>query len=160
MSDHSTDPRQMPSDDATDETMNPTQQPTSHDRQDDTTVLGDPTLSIQSEPPFRVEPDAPVPDDVVAAEPAPPSGPPAPDPSTRQPDPAPYEPPLVTVHKGPRPGTVLLGLLALIVAGYVLATNLTGAEVDLARSGPFLVGGLGVLLLLVGIAGVLLGRRR
>ncbi|MDN5798196.1 MAG: hypothetical protein L0H79_20955, partial [Intrasporangium sp.] len=67
---------------------------------------------------------------------------------------------LVTIQKGPRPGTVLLGLITLVVAGYVLVTNLTGAQVDLARTGPSLVGGLGVLLLIVGVTGVVLGRRR
>ena len=104
-----------------------------------------------------------MPDDVVAsgtAESAAPAGPPAPEPAARRPDPEPYRPPLVTVQKGPRPGTVLLGLLTLVVAGYVLLTNLTGAQVDLARMGPTLVGALGVLLLVVGLTGVLLGRRR
>ncbi len=126
---------------------------------DETLAMSDPTRAIP-EPTFRVEPDTPVPDDVVTPEPPAPAGPPAPDPATRLPDAAPYRPPLVTVQKGPRPGTVLLGLLALVVAGYVLTTNVTGAQVDLARTGPFLVGALGVLLVLVGVMGVLLGRRR
>lgn len=157
MSDHTTDPGAHRPDERTDTTMEQSQQ-----HPDDTTVIGDPTRAIP-EPPFRVEPTNPVPDDVVASEvagaPAP-VGPPAPDPSSRRPDPEPYRPPLVTIQKGPRPGTVMLGLLALVVAAYVMVTNLTGAEVDLGRMGPSLVGGLGVLLLLVGLTGVLLGRRR
>ncbi|WP_347354176.1 hypothetical protein [Intrasporangium sp.] len=143
-----------PDHDPMDRTMNE-----KHEQPDDTTVLGDPTRAIP-EPPFRVEPAQPVPDDVVVPEPVAPAGPPAPDPATRQPEPTPYRPPLVTIQKGPRPGTVVLGLLTLVVAAYVLVTNLTGAQVDLTRTGPVLVGGLGVLLVLVGVTGVLLGRRR
>lgn len=160
MSDHTTDPGANRPDERTDTTMDQSQQ-----HPDDTTVIGDPTRAIP-EPPFRVEPHNPVPDDVVASgsvgseASSAPAGPPAPDPASRRPDPEPYRPPLVTIQKGPRPGTVMLGLLALVVAAYVMVTNLTGAEVDLGRMGPSLVGGLGVLLLLVGLTGVLLGRRR
>ncbi|HET8594171.1 MAG TPA: hypothetical protein VFM07_02920 [Intrasporangium sp.] len=128
------------------------------ERPDDTTVIGDPTRAIP-EPPFRIEPDTPVPEDAVAWQASTPATPP-PDPATRRPDPERYRPPLVTVQKGPRPGTVMLGLLAMVVAAYVLVVNLTGAQVDLARMGPSLVGGVGVLLLLIGLTGVLLGRRR
>jgi hypothetical protein len=153
MSEHPMDPRGHRPDDPTDEAMNENEQ----QRQDDTTLIGgDPTRAIP-EPPFRVEPSAPVPDDVVAAQAT--AGPPPPDPATRRPDPEPYRPPLVTVQKGPRPSTVMLGLLTIVVAAYVLITNLTGAQVDIARMGPSLVGGVGVLLLLIGLTGVLLGRR-
>lgn len=155
--------------DAPNDPMDTTMSEHEGQRQGDTSLVGgDPTLAIP-ESAFRVEPATPVPDDVVVAEPAEPStssspsapsAPSAPDPATRQPDPEPHRPPLVTIQKGPRPGTVMLGLLALVVAGYVLLTNLTGAQVDLTRMGPAVVGGLGVLLLLVGVTGVLLGRRR
>jgi hypothetical protein len=154
MSDDTTDPRTNRPDDPMDTRMNENLK-----RPDDTTVIGDPTRAIP-EPPFRIEPDTPVPDDAVAPRPSTPAPTPPPDPATRRPDPEPYRPPLVTVQKGPRPGTVMLGLLALVVAAYVLVTNLTGAQVDLARMGPSLVGGVGVLLLLIGLTGVLLGRRR
>lgn len=154
MSNEPTDPRANRPHDPMDTTMN--QNDLQH--QDDTTLIGQDPTRAMPESPFRVEPAAPVPDDVVAAQA--PVAPPAPDPAARRPDPEPYRPPLVTIQKGPRPGTVLLGLLAMVVAAYVLVTNLTGAQVDVARMGPSLVGGLGVLLLLVGLTGVLLGRRR
>lgn len=155
MSEHRTDPEPNRPDDPMDTTMNEHEQ-----QRDDTTLIGgDPTRAVPEQP-FLVEPTTPVPDDVVAAEPAERSTPPAPDPATRQPDPEPHRPPLVTIQKGPRPGTVMLGLLAVVVGAYVLVTNLTGAQVDIARMGPSLVGGLGILLLIVGITGVLLGRRR
>ncbi|MDN5797722.1 MAG: hypothetical protein L0H79_18520, partial [Intrasporangium sp.] len=88
MSEHPTNPEPTrPDYNPMDETMNE-----KHERPDDTTVLGEPTRAVP-EPPFRVDPATPVPDDVVTAEPAAPTapaGPPAPDPATRQPDPAPY----------------------------------------------------------------------
>lgn len=154
MSDRPTDPRANRPHEPMDTTMNENEQ-----RNDDTTLIGDPTRAIP-EPTFRVEPDRPVPDDVVAEAPVGPVSAPAPDPATRRPDPEPYRAPLVTIQKGPRPGTVMLGLLAMVVAAYVLVTNLTGAQVDLGRMGPALVGGVGVVLLLIGLTGVLLGRRR
>ncbi|MGN6753938.1 MAG: hypothetical protein ACTHJJ_15455 [Intrasporangium sp.] len=160
MSEHPTEPRENRPDDPMDEAMNENEQRQhAQQRQDDTAFIGgDPTRAIPEPQPFRVEPSTPVPDDVVAAQAT--AGPPAPDPATRRPDPEPYRPPLVTVRKGPRPGTVMLGLLAVVVAAYVLITNLTGAQVDIARMGPSLLGGVGVLLLLIGLTGVLLGRRR
>lgn len=138
---------------------NPTDEPMNeHQPHDETHLIGEPTRQLPDSP-FRVEPATPVPDDAVTTQPTAPVGPPPPDPASRRPDPVAHRP-LVTVQKGPRPGTVLLGLLALVVAGYVIVTNVTGAQVDLARTGPSLVGALGILLLLVGIAGVVLGRRR
>lgn len=113
------------------------------------------------EVPFRVEPDTPVRDDASPADESrpttqlpPPAYPPA------VPAPAPTPPPLVTVNKGPRPGTILLGLLAMVVAAWVFVENLTDATLDLSTIGPSAIGALGVLLLVVGLAGVVLGRRR
>jgi hypothetical protein len=127
----------------------------------------------QAEPspsPFRVEPATPVPDDALQPEgdttalpslPTPPpstrstaSGPAAPS--------APSGPPrqgLVTVRRGPLPMTIMLGLLSLIVAGYVLATNLMGADFDMRVAGPTMFGSFGGLLLIVGLVGVIAGGR-
>ncbi len=66
----------------------------------------------------------------------------------------------VTVRKGPRPGAVVLGLLSMLVAAYVIAVNVSDASLDVRLVGPALVGALGGLLLLVGLAGVLVGRLR
>jgi hypothetical protein len=114
--------------------------------------------------PFRVEPDAPVRDDTPRASETPPQYPPpqysqhsAPPSPAHAPAPTPA---LVTVAKGPRPGTVLLGLLTMVVAAWVLVVNLTGAQLDLERFGPLAIGGLGVALLLIGLVGVMVGRRR
>lgn len=113
-------------------------------------------LPALGEVPFRVEPDAPVRDDVPRAPDThlPPPQHPAP---THGPAPTPA---LVTVARGPRPGTVLLGLLTMVVAAWVLVVNLTGAQVDLERVGPLAIGGLGLLLLVIGLIGLVVGRRR
>jgi hypothetical protein len=159
---------------AIDATVDPTP---SADTTDTTTTESTPTESIPSEPaapvlstPFVVEPDQPVPDDVVRPDTddtgaLPQVGAPA---SASWPPPTPVaapvaqyaRPPLVTVRKGPRPGTIMLGLLSLIVAAWVLATNLTGADVDLRVFGPAAFGALGGVLLLVGLVGLLAGVRR
>ena len=64
------------------------------------------------------------------------------------------------MRKGPRPGAVVLGLLSMLVAAYVIAVNLSDASLDVRAVGPPLIGALGGLLLLVGLAGVLVGRLR
>jgi hypothetical protein len=112
--------------------------------------------------PYRVEPSSPVPDDVTpAGDPnrlPPPAWPPAAEPVAQT-----YtgpQGPGVTVRRGPRPGTVMFGLLAIIVAAYVLVANLTNADLSIRLVGPPLIGAFGGMLLLVGIAGVLAGRLR
>ncbi len=116
-------------------------------------------------PPFRVEPATPVPDDVVT-EPDPVAGsglphlpPPAPAPvaSARQ---EPSRPALVVVRRGPRPGAIMLGLLSMLVAGYVLVANLTNTDVNLRLIGPPMIGAFGGMLLIVGLIGVVSGRMR
>jgi len=115
----------------------------------------DPTI------PFKVEPATPVPDDAVRPDtelgpPPPPTGLPAPHhPAPQQPQ----SPPLVTVRRGPLPMTIMLGLLSLIVAGYVLARNIMGADLDLSVAGPTMFGVLGGLLLVVGLIGVVASGR-
>lgn len=114
--------------------------------------------------PFKVEPATPVPDDVVrdaadsaAALPNLPVPPRAPASAARW-----AQPPrgLVKVRRGPLPVTVMLGLLSVIVAGYVLVTNLAGADIDMRVMGPIVFGSFGGLLLLVGLIGVIAGGRR
>lgn len=68
--------------------------------------------------------------------------------------------PLVTVARGPRPVTVLFGLVSIMVAAYVLVVNLGGAAPDLGAHLPAIVGVAGGLLLVVGLVGLVLGRRR
>jgi len=121
-----------------------------------------PQAAASAGAPFRVEPSAPVPDDVVpASDPTrlpPPAWPPVAEPVAQT-----YggpQGPGVTVRRGPRPGTVMFGLLAMIVAAYVLVANLTNADLSIRLVGPPLIGAFGGMLLLVGIAGVLAGRLR
>ena len=117
----------------------------------------DPTM------PFRVEPAAPVPDDAYNPDAADaghwgqPAAPPSSAPQARQP-PVPT-PALVTVRTGPRPGTVLLGLLSILVAAFVVVRQTTDLTPNLGQLAPAIIAAVGVLLLLVGLTGVLLGRR-
>jgi hypothetical protein len=140
------------------------------------------TASTQAVPqpnPFRVEPATPVPDDVSSErETTDPAGSaPAASPGPTQ---EPHGSPAsgasgcnrdhswghashhahVTVRKGPRPGAVVLGLLSMIVAAYVIAVNVSDADIEFRIVGPVLIGALGGLLLLVGLAGVVVGRLR
>ncbi|MCU1536538.1 MAG: hypothetical protein JWP82_889 [Humibacillus sp.] len=94
--------------------------------------------------PYRVEPAVPVPDDLRVEDPSP--------------APAPRAP--VQVRRGPRPGSVVLGLLCMLVAGYVVAANTSATHLELRVVGPVLVAALGGLLLLVGLVGVVVGRLR
>ncbi|HET7400043.1 MAG TPA: hypothetical protein VFJ94_16120 [Intrasporangium sp.] len=118
---------------------------------------------------FRVEPAAPVPDDVVLPDPShtpvlshPGSlaQPPVAAPGTAPLSPPPPRGGLVTVRTGPRPGTILLGLLSLLVAGYVLVANLGEPGLQLRVVGPGAFGALGGALLLVGLVAALAGNRR
>ncbi|WP_028785705.1 hypothetical protein [Terracoccus sp. 273MFTsu3.1] len=135
-----------------------------------TTIPSTSTQALPASTPFRVEPATPVPDDAVAAGARLPHLPPpttsAPDPSwpaptvpTPAPQPAP-RPALVTVRKGPRPGSIMLGLLTMLVAAYILVANLTDADLSFRMVGPSMVGAFGGMLLLVGLAGVVAGRMR
>jgi hypothetical protein len=139
----------------------------------------DPTADLAADPtaepdptPFRVEPATPVPDDATSNDLGDLSDPDAtvrlaqlPPPSAWAPSPAPAPPAergyaRVTVRKGPRPGAVVLGLLAMLVSAYVIVVNVSDANLELRLVGPALIGALGGLLLLVGLAGVVLGRLR
>ena len=144
----------------------------SNDTPDPTVEFRDPTADPPVEP-FRVQPASPVPDDAVAEGARLPHLPPPgsqPDPSwpapvlpqaATQPAPQPAPRPVpVTVHKGPRPGSIMLGLLSMLVAAYVLVANLTDADLSVRMVGPMMIGALGGMLLLVGLAGVVAGRLR
>lgn len=117
--------------------------------------------------PFKVEPATPVPDDAVQPddEPSPPPHvqmmpPPAPQPAAATPQWAPPRSPgLVTVRRGPLPMTIMLGLLSIIVAGFVLVTNLAGADFNMRAMGPMMFGSFGGLLLIVGLIGIIAGGR-
>ena len=105
----------------------------------------------QASAPYRVEPSTPVPDDRVAPDSSPGTHP------SEQPE---HHHPLVTVAKGPRPGTVLFGLVSIVVAAYVIIDNLGGNEFDLRQNLPVALGAVGALLLLVGLVGVVVSRLR
>jgi len=135
-----------------------------------TTIAATSTQALPAANPLRVEPATPVPDDAVAEEAHLPHLPPpttsAPDPSwpapvvpASAPQPAP-RPALVTVRKGPRPGSIMLGLLTMLVAAYILVANLTDADLSFRMVGPSMIGAFGGMLLLVGLAGVVAGRLR
>lgn len=138
----------------------------SNDTPDPTQELRDPTADPT---PFRVEPPTPVPDDAVAEGARLPHLPPpgaeqaVPTEQVQQAQtvlaPAPW-PALVTVHKGPRPATIMLGLLSVLMAAYVLVANLTDAHLSVRMLGPTMIGAFGGMLLLVGLAGVVAGRLR
>jgi hypothetical protein len=140
--DDSTNPAPQFSDPLADPATDPATDP------DTTTTI--PAASTQALPaaaPFRVEPSTPVPDDAVtdAAQQA------------HQSDPRPA---LVTVRKGPRPGSIMFGLLTMIVAGYLLVANLTDADLTFRLVGPPMIGAFGGMLLIVGLAGVVAGKLR
>ncbi|WP_109471590.1 hypothetical protein [Ornithinimicrobium cavernae] len=54
--------------------------------------------------------------------------------------------------KGPSWGTVALGLVCLVVAGGALLVELTDVNLDWSSFGPLSLVGLGLLLVLVGLA--------
>ncbi len=158
-------------------TADPTESPTADpkeglwaDTAETTTIPATSTQAMPTAAPFRVEPPTPVPDDAVAEGSRLPHLPPptlsAPDPSwpapvVPQPAPQPApRPALVTVRKGPRPGSIMLGLLTMLVAAYILVANLTDADLSFRLVGPSMIGAFGGMLLLVGLAGVVAGRLR
>ena len=57
--------------------------------------------------------------------------------------------------KGPSWGTVALGLICLLVAGGALWVEWTDVNLDWTRSGPLAVVGVGLVLVLVGLAALL-----
>ncbi|GAA2163776.1 hypothetical protein FHX52_2123 [Humibacillus xanthopallidus] len=167
--DPTTDPATDPAAPATpDPTANLTPDPVGDPT---TTIATQHTQAVPSPTPFRVEPATPVPDDVTS-ETAADTGEtgdtaarlshlPPPAPQSWGQGAAPQRTyAQVTVRKGPRPGAVVLGLLAMLVSAYVIVVNVSDASLEFRIVGPALIGALGGLLLLVGLAGVLIGRLR
>ena len=111
-------------------------------RHDDTTVLGTPAGP-------GTEPTAPVP-----AAPGPPPAP-ATDPApTPEPAPAPAPVTAPEYRSGPAPTTTVAGLLGLLVAVAVLLSEVTDVDIRWDVVGPVAVGGAGVLLVVLGVAGL------
>lgn len=73
-------------------------------------------------------------------------------PSEVIPEPAPLAP------TGPHVPSLVLGLLGLVFAALVFVDQTTGINVDVARTAPWVIIGLGGVLLIVGALGI--GRRR
>lgn len=65
------------------------------------------------------------------------------------------EPATLPRPSGPSWSTVALGLVCLIVAGGALAVELTDVSVAWDRAGPLTLVGLGIVLVLVGLAALL-----
>lgn len=72
------------------------------------------------------------------------------------PDPTPAPTPATLPRPtGPSWSTIALGLIATVVAGGALFLEFTDTELDWQRLGPLAVVGLGVLLVLVGLAALM-----
>ena len=56
--------------------------------------------------------------------------------------------------KGPNAAAVVLGLVAMVVAGLIIANETTGLHVDWSRLGPGGIVGIGLLLVVLGAIGL------
>lgn len=56
--------------------------------------------------------------------------------------------------KGPNAAAVVLGLVAMVIAGLVIANETTGLQVDWSRLGPGGIVGIGLLLVVLGAIGL------
>ena len=90
--------------------------------------------------------DAPIQDRASAPTPAPAA---APAPPT-----APTTPPSPTRPKGPNAAAIVLGLVAMLLAGLIIATETNDLQVDWSRLGPGAIVGIGLLLLVLGAIGL------
>ncbi|MDV3220361.1 hypothetical protein [Intrasporangium sp.] len=139
--------------------------PATHDHETTGSAMTQHDPAPHGPAPFTVEPATPVPDDAVRAAEGAPSLPhlQSPPPPAQPVAPAPqWSPPsqgLVRVRRGPLPLTIMLGLLSIIVAGFVFVTNLAGRDLDMRTMGPMVFASFGGLLLVVGLIGVLAGGR-
>lgn len=98
------------------------------------------------------------PDDATAREPRLPSSatePQSPEPAAAGPAPASAE----RAPWRPRLFSVLLGLVCLAVAGFALATELGGVTLDWSAGGPFVLIGVGVVTVVLGLVGLVTSRR-
>ena len=60
----------------------------------------------------------------------------------------------VTRARGPHAGSMVLGLVCLVLAGLVIAREVNGFRVDWAVFGPGAIAGIGVLVLALGVLGL------
>jgi len=63
-----------------------------------------------------------------------------------------------TRPKGPNASAVVVGLVAMVLAGLIIAKEVTGLSVNWSRLGPGAIVGIGVLMVLIGAIGLV--RRR
>jgi hypothetical protein len=56
--------------------------------------------------------------------------------------------------KGPNAAPVIIGLVAIVVAGLIIANETTGLQVDWSRLGPGGIVGIGLLLVVLGAIGL------
>ncbi len=63
-------------------------------------------------------------------------------------------------RRAPRLFTILLGVLALVVAGFVLVAELADVRLDWSVGGPYVVIAAGLVLAALGLVGVATSRRR
>lgn len=113
--------------------------------------------------PMHDSPISPIEDTISAPEPSPsaPAPPPTPAPATASLPPTASMPATAAAParpKGPNAGAVVLGLVALVLAAGIIATETMSVRVDWVALGPGAIVGVGVLLVVLGAVG--LARRR
>ncbi len=57
-------------------------------------------------------------------------------------------------RKGPNVSAIVLGLVAVLIAGLVIANETTGLQVDWSRLGPGAIVGIGLLFVVLGAIGL------
>ena len=67
---------------------------------------------------------------------------------------APATPPSPARPKGPNAAAIVLGLVAMLLAGLIIATETNDLRVDWSRLGPGAIVGIGLLLLVLGAIGL------
>lgn len=56
--------------------------------------------------------------------------------------------------KGPNAAAIVLGLVAMVLAGLIIANETTGLQVDWSRLGPGAIVGIGLLFVVLGAIGL------
>ncbi len=57
-------------------------------------------------------------------------------------------------RKGPNVSAIILGLVAVVLAGLIIANETTGLQVDWSQLGPGAIVGIGLLLVILGAIGL------
>lgn len=57
-------------------------------------------------------------------------------------------------RKGPNVSAIILGLVAMVLAGLIIANETTGLQVDWSQLGPGAIVGIGLLLVILGAIGL------